>query len=242
MMRRPAIAAASRNAAASASQPGRKVRRPRHPPRCPLPRAGVQTRTGGGLTISNARKSIKPSSRDCHAIGAAIRVMSWPATSSITTNCGSFRPLARATAWPREFQPESPQEPARTATQGCQPGTIERARSHHSRTVVAEPQVPGSGTQVSDAEKRRDQTWPRAAAWDVRPRRSIVSSYRRSLASSRSSDSGSSLIPRVLHRRRDHIRAAGPFAQIDQAAAVAAEREFGILAGYRLSCRWDTSA
>ena len=54
-------------------------------------------RTGGGFTMSKARKIIKAAAKDFHARGTAIRATSWPATSSITTNCGSLAPSPRAT-------------------------------------------------------------------------------------------------------------------------------------------------
>jgi len=41
-------------------------------------------------------------------------------------------------------------------------------------------------------------------------------------------------VANVSHRRRDHIGAAGPFSQIDQAAALAAKRELGAVPLYRL--------
>ena len=47
--------------------------------------------------ISKARKNIKPASKLFHESGTAISAMSCPATSSITTNWGSFSPDARAT-------------------------------------------------------------------------------------------------------------------------------------------------
>src|SRR5258708_2153117 len=95
-------------------------------------------RTGGGLTISKALKSIKPSSRDCHAIGAAITVISWPATSSITTNCGSLRLLALATCVAAGIPIRTAAKANRAGVQGCQPGAIQRPRSHHRRAVAAE--------------------------------------------------------------------------------------------------------
>ena len=102
-------------------------------------------RIGGGFTISNPRKSIKPSSRDFHAIGTAISVISCPATSSMTTNCGSFNAEARATrvaaGIPTQQSLRSQQEPPRAARTGAS----QRASSHHRRTVAAEPQVPGPG-------------------------------------------------------------------------------------------------
>ena len=40
--------------------------------------------------MSNALKSIKPTRKVFHARGTAMRAMSCPATSSMTTNCGSL--------------------------------------------------------------------------------------------------------------------------------------------------------
>ena len=110
-------------------------------------------RTGGGFTISNPRKSIKPSSRDFHAIGTAIRVMSWPATSSITTNCGSFRPLARATRVAAGIPTSTAVAAKKTAAQGCHAGAINLATNHQRRTVAADPQVPGPGRMCPTPKK-----------------------------------------------------------------------------------------
>lgn len=42
----------------------------------------------------------------------------------------------------------------------------------------------------------------------------------------------------ILHRRRDYISPAGPFPQINQAAALTAERELCILAGHHFLADW----
>src|SRR5450631_4418141 len=178
-------------------------------------------RTGGGLTISNALKSIKPSSRDCHATGAAIRVISWPATSSITTNCGSLRPLARATCVAAGIPTTTAAKASRPAAQGCQTGVIQRATSHHRSTVVADPQVPGPGRKYPTPPK----VATRVTQSGARPPRSGV--FIR--LSGKIFD-----VITVLHRRRNHVAAAGPLAQIKQPAAVAAERELHTLAGHDL--------
>jgi hypothetical protein len=121
-------------------------------------------RIGGGLTISNARKSIKPSNRECHVIGAAIRVTSWPATSSITTNCGSFRPLARATRVAAGIPARTARAASDTAAQGRHCGAIERARTHHNRTINAELQVPGPGRKRPTPKKVATSAAQRGAA------------------------------------------------------------------------------
>ena len=47
--------------------------------------------------MSKALKSIKPAAKVFHVRGTAIKAISCPATSSMTTNCGSLVPEARAT-------------------------------------------------------------------------------------------------------------------------------------------------
>ena len=47
--------------------------------------------------MSKALKSIKPARKVFHVNGTAIKAMSCPATSSMTTNWGSFFPEARQT-------------------------------------------------------------------------------------------------------------------------------------------------
>src|ERR1700730_13237465 len=178
-------------------------------------------RTGGGLTISNALKSIKPNSRDCHVVGAAIRVMSWPATSSMTTNCGSLRLLARATCVAAGIPTRNAVRANRAAAQGCQLCAIQRATSHHSRTVAAEPQVPGPGRRYPTPKKVATIVAQRGASL---PPSGILIGLSGDIFD----------VIAVLYWRRDDIPAAGPFAQVNQAAAVATERELGVLAGHGL--------
>ncbi len=83
---------------------------------------------------------------------------SCPATSSITTNCGSLMPEARAT-WvaagiptrmaARARQGRDPRLPARAASQG--------AGSHQSRCGRRNPRC-----RARDGDFRRRRTWPRA--------------------------------------------------------------------------------
>ena len=102
-------------------------------------------RTGGGLTISKARKSTKPARKVFHARGAAIRAMVCPATSSITTNCGSLTPEALAT-WVAAGIPINVTSRARAIATGVRDvaGSAD-AKAVQSTTAAAEPQVPGPG-------------------------------------------------------------------------------------------------
>jgi len=95
--------------------------------------------------MSNPRKSIKPSKRDFHDIGTAINAISWPATSSMTTHCGSFEPLALETRVAAGIPTAIASRASRIAAQGCQYAPIQRVISHHKTTVAAEAQVPGPG-------------------------------------------------------------------------------------------------
>src|SRR5438067_1056279 len=52
---------------------------------------------GGGLKMSNSRKRRSDKAAWCHSGRMAIRAISWPATSSMTTWPGSSRPDSRAT-------------------------------------------------------------------------------------------------------------------------------------------------
>src|SRR5206468_4061359 len=82
--------------------------------------------SGGGFTMSNPRKSIKPSKRDFHDIGTAINAISWPATSSMTTHCGSFEPLALETRVAAGIPTAIASRASRIAAQGCQYAPIQR--------------------------------------------------------------------------------------------------------------------
>jgi hypothetical protein len=102
-------------------------------------------RTGGGFTISKARKSIKPVRKVFHANGTPIRAMSWPATSSMTTDWGSFLPDARDT----RVAAGMPMPAAKTASASTVPvrklGGRLRETAAQSKTAAADPQVPGPG-------------------------------------------------------------------------------------------------
>src|SRR5437899_7563584 len=95
--------------------------------------------------MSNPRKSIKPSKRDFHDIGVAINVISWPATSSMTTHWGSFEPLARDAKVAAGIPMTTASRASRIAAQGGQYAPTQRVISPHQTTVAAEAQVPGPG-------------------------------------------------------------------------------------------------
>ena len=112
----------------------------------PLPSGSCSNlRIGNGFRMSNTRKSIKPAKRDFQATGAPTKVINWPATSSMTTNCGSLRPLARATAVAAGIPMNTTRIAARIAAAASHETGIQRAMTHQSMTVAAEPQVPGPG-------------------------------------------------------------------------------------------------
>lgn len=112
----------------------------------PVPSGSCSSwRTGGGLMMSNTLKSIKPARKVFHARGAANKAMSCPATSSITTNCGSLRPEARETCVAAGI-PISVTRMASAMTTGSRRfvGNAQ-AIAAQRRTVAADPQVPGPG-------------------------------------------------------------------------------------------------
>jgi hypothetical protein len=95
--------------------------------------------------MSKPRKSIKPTNRDFHATGTEIRVMSWPATSSMTTNPGSLSPAARATRVAAGIPIHIVTPASKAAAIACQLGGIQRVSPHQISTVASDAHVPGPG-------------------------------------------------------------------------------------------------
>src|SRR5579872_5266406 len=95
--------------------------------------------------MSKIRKSIKADKKVFHASGTAISDTSCPATSSITTNCGSFAPDIRETLVAAGM-PMAVTSKARPITAGSRnkDGRVE-AKAAQRITVTADPQVPGPG-------------------------------------------------------------------------------------------------
>src|SRR5580693_8371013 len=112
----------------------------------PVPSGSFSScRTGGGLTMSNALKSIRLARKVFHASGTAISAISCPATSSMTTNCGSFAADARATRVAAGM-PTSATRTARAMATGVRSeGVRPYAMAAQITTVAAEAQVPGPG-------------------------------------------------------------------------------------------------
>jgi hypothetical protein len=96
------------------------------------------------LLVSNARKSIKPASSVFQETGAAISVISCPATSSMTTQPGSLRPSSRATRVAAGIPIATATAARMMAVCACHCGASERVTNHHISTVAAEPHVPGA--------------------------------------------------------------------------------------------------
>jgi hypothetical protein len=95
--------------------------------------------------MSKTRKSIKAARKDFHANGTAINATNCPATSSITTICGSFIPEPRAT-WVAAGIPISTTSKAKAIAIGVRKdGTSAKHNAAHSNTVAAEAHVPGPG-------------------------------------------------------------------------------------------------
>src|SRR5437588_1822686 len=104
------------------------------------------SRSGGGLKISNPRKSIKLARAYCHRSGTAIRAIHWPTTSSITMKLGSGWPLSRSTdeevATPTKNQPKhKSRNQAPLIHQKRRPCQFQDQTS----TAMADAQVPGPG-------------------------------------------------------------------------------------------------
>src|SRR5580658_2429471 len=112
----------------------------------PVPSGSLSScRTGGGLTMSNALKSIRLARKVFHARGTAIRAISWPATSSMTTNWGSLTPDARATRVAAGI-PTSVTRAAMAITTGVRTDGVNWcAMTAQITTVAVDAQVPGAG-------------------------------------------------------------------------------------------------
>src|SRR5581483_211416 len=102
-------------------------------------------RSGGGFQISNARKSIKPSKTDFHENEAPVRAINCPATSSMTTNCGSLIPVLRATCVAAGMPVITTTAAALMVAGNSHFPGISRAANAHTMTVASDPQVPGPG-------------------------------------------------------------------------------------------------
>ncbi len=182
--------------------------------------------------MSKRRKSIKPASSACHMIGAAIRVTSWPATSSMTTCDGSFLPQPRASRVAAGI-PMATESAISTRMTGKRAGAGRcEASSHQTSTVASDPHVPGPG---------RSRPTPRTVATRVAHRGAVERIPAGSVVLFGSLIRIVGIVGlRIVQRSRDYVAAACPFAQIDEPATLATERELKIAGQHDLSAGWAT--
>ncbi len=171
-----------------------------------------------------------------------------PATSSITTNCGSLSPVVRDSVSLRECLSRSPAKPERLRPLAAHwaPGTA--SVPTRGRPSPPRPTLPGPRFAKPDTEKCSGKRGPQRsmASWrhEFLTTDSLAAEARASppahYDSSRLRILVRSLI-RVPQRRTDHVGATGPLSQINQPAALAAKRKFRVAVLHRLSCRWGIS-
>src|ERR1035437_8222020 len=100
---------------------------------------------GNGFQISKTRKSIRPARNVFQPSGTARSVTSCPATSSMTTNCGSFKPEERATRVAAGIPMRVTAAAAMMVAQTRSATGIRKLANAHRITVANDPQVPGPG-------------------------------------------------------------------------------------------------
>jgi hypothetical protein len=198
----------------------------------PAPSGNRSTcRMGGGFRISNPRKSIKPASIVFHVTGAASKVIHWPATSSITTNCGSLIPERRAATVAAGIPTAIDNAASAAKMIDCQSGLIHCPRMYQVTTAAADPQVPGPGRSrprpknvAISTDKENELELPCARTTCCVPESVFILGVPRTRTVCDMRGIGN-LVGDVVHRRRNYILAAGPLPQVDHPAALAAERK-----------------
>src|SRR5271170_4104005 len=95
--------------------------------------------------MSKTRKSIKPARKVFQANGTAMSATSCPATSSMTTNCGSFNPEDRATSVAAGIPISVTTAAATIVAQVRLAAGIPELANANNMTVANDPQVPGPG-------------------------------------------------------------------------------------------------
>src|SRR5208282_3196668 len=119
---------------------------PRSSTTMPVPSGSRSSRRiGNGFQISKTRKSIRPTRKVFQASGTAMSVTNWPATSSMTTNCGSFRPEVRATSVAAGIPMRVTAAAATMVAEVRLATGIRELANAHTITVANDPQVPGPG-------------------------------------------------------------------------------------------------
>ncbi len=180
--------------------------------------------------MSNRRKRTRQMSACRQSNGQPSRAIHCPATSSMTTNCGSLRPLSRA-AMVAAGTPTAMESamPARSAIE-------QRLRRGMNAPGERGPQQnrghgsPGAGTglAVSGAEEGGDcesPSWFCFAAGGAVGTSVVIGVTAASTGASAACAAQVFQHFGVEYRRADLVNAHRPLAQVDLAATVAAERE-----------------
>src|SRR5271165_50945 len=152
-------------------------------------------------------------------MGQAIRVTSWPATSSMTMCEGSFvlQPRASSVAAGIPIAVTTTISTSITGTRAAA-GSCD-ANAHQSSTAASEPHVPGPG---------RNRPAPKKVATNVAQAGAVLDVAAASVGFFDMIVGVAGIVGlRIVERTRNHITAARPLAEVNQAAALAAERELG---------------
>src|SRR5208282_3977310 len=138
---------------------------PRSSTTMPVPSGSRSNRRiGNGFQISKTRKSIRPARKVFQASGTAMSVTNCPATSSMTTNCGSFRPEDRATSVAAGIPMRVAAAAATMVAEVRLVSGIRELANAHSTAVANDAQVPGPGLR-RPAPKKVATSVAHNAAW-----------------------------------------------------------------------------
>src|SRR4051812_26984816 len=194
-------------------------------------------RIGNGFTMSKPRKSISPAKRHCQFRGTAMNATICPATSSITTCDGSSLPSARATRVAAGIPMRVAPTAAAMAISGREAGAANRAKPPQSNVVATEAHVPGPG-RPKPAPKNVATAHAQSGAFTFAGLMDVAAVFVVVVAMA--------ILVHFLHSldvfgigdgTGDYITSAGPFSQVNQAAALAAKREVRIVAQDKFPAR-----
>src|SRR6266568_1205723 len=189
-------------------------------------------RIGNGLVMSKRRKRIRAMIPWRQSAGQNSNVIHWPATSSITTNPGSCRPLSLAAivaaGTPKAMVNTAPTARKTRSPRG--PAGRPRATPVHKSTAATDPQVPGPGFPRPAPKKVatvQAQSVLRVPAGDSGAATDSLIVRIPAPASAQATEVFEHL--RVQHRRTYLVDAHCPLAKVNLAATVTAKREVLIL-------------
>src|SRR5208337_1895705 len=167
-------------------------------------------------------------------MGQAIRVTSWPATSSMTTCEGSFvrQPRASSVAAGIPIAVTATISARITGTRASA-GSCD-ASAHHSSVAASEPHVPGPGRNRPAPKKVATRVAQAGAVLDVAA--ASVGLFDIIVQVAGIVGLG------IVQWAGDHVTTTRPLAEIDQAAPLAAERELGIGGENELLANWTSQA